>query len=118
MKRMTFTGDSAANTEKTHALGTPGNTAFVDIKSLNVSTRGGDVAADASIQIKDGGTARWVAYLRDDKEFGKNFTNLGMIEMTDAFTILTDDAGSGVIVTVSCIYDCYNIAEENKLGIV
>jgi len=115
MKRMTYTGESAANTEKTHALGTPGNTEYVDIISLDVSTRGGDVAADASIQIKDGAEARWTAYLRSGKEYGKSFSNLGLMKMTDAFTILTDDAGANCIVVVSCVYNCLTKAEELKL---
>ena len=116
MKRFTFTGESAANLEKIHALGTPGTTEYVDIISLNISTRGGDVAADTSIQIKDGGIVKWKAYLRSAKEFGKNFPNIGMIKIPGAFTILTDDAGANVIVTVSCVYDCYTAIEAAAKG--
>jgi len=115
MKRMTYTGESAANTDGEFALGTPGKTEYVDIISLDISTRGGDVAADAEIQIKDSAEVRWAAFLRSAKDYGKSFSNIGIIKMTDAFTIYTGQGGANCIVVVSCVYNCLTKAEELKL---
>ena len=119
MKRFTFTGESAADTIKTHALGTPGQTYWVDIKSLTIGTRGGDVAKDTSILIKDSAETRWAGWLRNGKEWSAEYNDLGMVKMTDAFTIVTAAAGANVIVTTSCVYSCYTKEEEtqNQAGI-
>ena len=119
MKRFTFTGESTADATGTHALGKPGNTHWVDIKSLTIGTRGADVAKDVKIEIKDGAEARWVGYLRSAKEFGKEFSDIGMVKMTDAFTIVTSAAGAAAITLVSCVYSSYTQEEEtqNQAGI-
>jgi len=117
MKRMTYTGESAANTAKSHALGTPGNTAWVDIKDLTISTRAGAVIQDTSIKIYDAAYLRWEAIIRDTVEWGKEFPDIGMIKMEGAMTIVTSNPGlaSGVIVVVSCVYNCYTADEETQL---
>ena len=119
MKRFTYTGESTADATGTHALGTVGQTYWVDIKSLTISTRGADVAKDVKIEIKDASEARWVGYLRSGKEFGKEFSDIGMVKMTDAFTIVTSAVGAAGIAVVSCVYSCYTQAEEtlNQAGI-
>ena len=119
MKRFTFTGESTADATATHALGTPGQTHWVDIKSLIISTRGADVAKDVKIEIKDAAEARWVGYLRSGKEWGNTYSDIGMIKMTDAFTIVITAIGAAGISVASCVYSCYTQEEEtqNQAGI-
>jgi len=118
MKRMTYTGESTANTAKTHALGTPGKTAWIDIKSLVVSTRAGNLGNDITIKIYDAAFLRWESVLRYAHDYGKDFSDIGMIKMDGAFTIVTSDPGvaTGAIVVVSCVYNCYTSAEEAQLN--
>ena len=120
MKRMTFTAETSANGQITHSLGTPGDTAWVNIKSLIISTRAGLVGKDVSIKIYDGSSLRWEAILRDTKEWKKDFFEIGMIKMEGAFTIEISKpahnvTGTGVIVVASCVYNCYTADEETQL---
>ena len=126
MKRFTFTGESSgAATGAWHTLGIPGDTDWVDIKSLTVGTRAGDLTADCSVKIIDAsadqtGIIRWQGQLRNAKEYGKHFPNIGLIRIKNkGLRIHTDKGGAGVYIAVSCVYNCYTADEEvrNQAGI-
>ena len=112
MRRLTYTSESTANATKTHILNIPGKTKWVDVKSLTISTRGADVAADISITIQDDGAPRWKVWLRSAQIFGGHFPNIGVIPLSSGkMKIVTAAGGSGVIVTVSCVYKCFKDIE-------
>ena len=113
MKRFTFTGESsAANTAHTHVLGISGDTEWVDIKSLTVSSRGGDISADVGVTIYDNNTERWTVWLRSAQIFGGHFPNIGIIPIkNNIMKIHTDAGGANVIVAVSCVYKCLKVTE-------
>ena len=130
MKRFTFTGESSAAPAGTwHTLGIPGDTDWVDIKSLTVSTRAQDQVADIGITILDAsalqtGIIRWKGVLRNAKEYGKHFPNIGLIRIKNKGLMIHTDrgaakGGAGVYVVVSCVYNCYTADEEvrNQAGI-
>ncbi len=105
MRRYSFTGESAVNTAKTHTLDTPSTTDWVDIKSLTITTRGGDIAADISIKIQDNGVDRWIAWLRSGKIYGAHFSDIDVIKLNSGvLQIVTAAGGADVVVVVSCVY--------------
>lgn len=96
---------SAANTEKTMTIAR-GNKKRIFIRTLTVTTRGGDVAADTNIIINDNGTKVWGAVLRSGKVFGGHFDfGKGLPIRNGACTIVVDDAGANVITETSAIYE-------------
>ena len=110
MQTRTLVGVSAANTEKTHTITQPtGNkgTKDIEIRSLTVSTSGGDIGADAGVYIKDNGTIVWSVMLRSAKVFGGHFRfdNYPITIKDGDCTIVTDDAGESVLVHVSVVYN-------------
>ena len=107
MRRFVFTGESTANTEKTHTPQVPTNSNVINIESLTVSTRGGDIAADVGIYIKDAGNTVWSAFLRSGQVFGAHFSNIGAFPINGAITVVTDDAGSNCIVVTSMVYQTF-----------
>ena len=122
MKRFTFTAESSAADMGTwHTLGIPGDTTMVDIKSLTVSSRAGDVAADVGITLLDSaaaqsGSVRWKSGLRSAKEWGNYYPNIGMIKITNGgLQLHTDRGGTSVLMVVSCVYNCYNADEAARI---
>lgn len=113
MKRFTFTGEcSASNTANTHTLGVPGDTAWVDITSLTISSRGGDISADVKVTIYDNNTERWSVSLRSGQVFGGHFSNIGIIPIKNGvMKIHTDAGGASVYMVVSCVYKCLTSTE-------
>lgn len=107
MRRFVFTGDSGANAEKTHTPQIPTNTEYINIESLTISSTGGDVASDVTIEIKDAGNTVWKAALRSGKEYGRHFTNIGAFPLNGTLTIVTAAGGASVVVTTSMIYQTF-----------
>ena len=103
-----FTGESAADSVATHTINIPDGTQSVDFKSLTVSTRGADQAADIKVAITDGGRERWIVWLRNAQIHGGHFDSIGKIIMANTpstLQITTTAAGAGSIVVVSCVVD-------------
>ena len=100
-----MTGDSAANTEKTHTVAKPGGKKIY-IYSLSVSTSGADISADAEILIKDNAVTVWKFMLRTAVSFGgfMTFSDCPIPIRDGNLTIVTGEGGAGVIVTVSITY--------------
>ena len=100
-----FTGESAANTAKTHSISV-GTVGSVNFKSLTISTRGADQAADIKIAITDGGRERWIVWLRESQIHGAHFSEIGDIILANTpstLEITTGAAGTGCIIVISCV---------------
>ena len=68
MRRLIFTGTSAASAAAVHNLTVPTDTSFIDIHSLVISTYGADISSDVKVDINNG---QWITYLRSGKEYSK-----------------------------------------------
>jgi hypothetical protein len=103
-----FTGESGANAAAVHTISIPEGTTSADFRSLTVSTRGADQAADIKIAITDSGRERWIVWLRNAQIHGGHFSNIGKIILANTpstLTITTGAAGAGSIVVVSCVFE-------------
>ena len=112
MRRLTYTAEcSAADGATTHTIPMPGDTRWVKIESLTVSTRGADIAADISITIQDvqpyKTIERWRVWLRNAQIFGGHFASIGTVHIENGIMrIHVDAGGAGVITDLSCVYKC------------
>ena len=103
-----YTGESGADAAATHTINIPAGSNVANFKSLTVSTRGADQAADIKIAITDGGRERWIVWLRNAQIHGGHFANIGNIILANSpssLTITTGAAGAGSIVVVSCVVE-------------
>ena len=103
-----FTGESAADAAASHSISVPTGTTVADFKSLTVSTRGADLAADIKIAITDGGRERWIAYLRSGQIHAAHFSDIGNIILANTpstLGITTGAGGAGCIVVTSAVVD-------------
>lgn len=107
----TLSADSVADTEKTHTITQPsaGPQRRILIHWITVSTRGGDIAADAEIIINDNGVRRWRLDLRSAKVFGGHilFAPCPIVIQDGDCTIVTGEGGANVIVSTSVGYEVY-----------
>ena len=137
MKRFTFTGSSSGSTNADekfkahgsgawHVLGIPGDTAWVDIRSLTVSTsgaRGAETPADCQIQIVDAaanqtGTIKWKSVLRASQDYSRHFSNIGMIKIVNkGLRIHITKPGARTGAVVSCVYNCYSANEVARMPV-
>jgi len=141
MKRFTYTGSSSGSTNANntlagytfkvhgagnwHTLGIPGDTAWVDIRSLTVSTSGSpdgaDTPVDCNINIVDAaaantGTVRWHSVLRASQDYSRHFANIGMIRIvSNGLRIHISKPGPRAGSVVSCVYNCYTADEVARL---
>jgi len=131
MKRFTFTGSSSGSTNADdkflvhgsgawHVLGIPGDTDWIDIQSLTISTsgaRGAETPTDCQIQLVDAaanqsGIIRWKSVLRASQDYGRHFSNIGMIRIVNkGLRIHITKPGPRTGVVVSCVYTCYTADE-------
>ena len=99
-------GTSSANSAKTTTITMPSNKKRIFIRNLTLTTKGADIAADVTIDIKDNGTTVWSAALRSGKVFGGIWDfNKGLPIRNGDCTIVVAAGGAGVITVTSIIYE-------------
>lgn len=105
------TADSTANTAQTLTLTAPkvnnttGNTRYLLLHSLTVSTSGADLAADMGVKITTGSGQTWNVELRSGKVFGGHFEFSHPIVSRGDITIVADAGGALVVSTLSVVYE-------------
>jgi hypothetical protein len=109
-----MTGDSAANTAKTHTITAPAVNSGtskkkkVVIHSITVSTKGADIAADVGVLLTKANGETWNVELRSGKVFGGHFNFDHPIDCGHGdVTITTDAGGASVVVTTSVVYEVF-----------